>query len=463
MRRTSFALVGLGLLGAPGTPPNESPRVPQGVVVGTVYDSIGMRPLAGAAVQMLQPGLQPVATVTDASGAFRFVDLAAGKHFIAFSHPALDSLGLEFQPNTVNVAEADTVELKLAIPSARSIARMLCPHTEATSPVGALIGFVRSAEDGAPLGGSTVWVRFDDYVVSRRRVQRDSMGHRVVTHANGYFVICDVPAGVTVLARAANGSDSSGYLEVELAPHTARKKDLYIGKVFRTNAPIDSTARTVSVLRGGGTLAGSIRQSNGQPIPGARVSVWGTGRDATTSSDGAFTLDSVPTGSHMLDVRAIGFVPQREPVDVNEGAPTSVALSLTPRQIFLDTVRVLATRAYAAGRIAEFEGRRRSRIGGYFFDQDDIDRRNAASFTDLMRGIPNVAIDPDSRHGDQVRMIGASNENDPYCDPTIWVDGNRQPQREQSLNASVFPERIVALEVYAWRCRCSSSPIAAAA
>jgi hypothetical protein len=45
-------------------------------------------------------------------------------------------------------------------------------------------------------------------------------------------------------------------------------------------------------------------------------------------------------------------------------------------------------------------------------------------------------------------MMGASNANDPYCDPTIWLDGMRQPQRETSLNTIVFPERVVALEVY---------------
>ena len=387
------------------TRPNERSGRAQGAVVGTVFDSLSMRPLAGAMVQMLLPGQTAVSTTSDSAGTFRFAELAAGRHFITFAHGMLDSLGIEFQGRGIDVPGHDTVQIRLATPSARTIAHTLCPADRDDPAIGSLLGFVRSAEDGAPLGASTVWVRFDDYVVSRRRVQRDSMGHVAVTQGNGYFVVCGIPAGVTVLARAATGADTSGYVELELSPNAFLKRDLFVGKVFRVTMPADSSVARpqgtprpgFQVLRGAGILLGSIRRADGRPIANARVSVWGTGREVLSSDSGTFMLDSLPTGSHMVDVRALGFLPQRDVVDLQEGMSTTAAFAMTAKQTFLDTVRVLASRAYVGGRIAEFEGRRRSRIGGYFMDQDEIDRRRAASFTDLMRGIPTVAIDPDTR------------------------------------------------------------------
>ena len=47
------------------TSPNDSVRY-QGAVVGTVFDSLTMRPLAGALVQMLLPG-QPAVSTPSAS------------------------------------------------------------------------------------------------------------------------------------------------------------------------------------------------------------------------------------------------------------------------------------------------------------------------------------------------------------------------------------------------------------
>lgn len=454
-------LAGLLLAGALAPSPNErQARATQGVLEGSVFDSLEMRFLAGAVVELARPGDVPASDTTRPDGRFQFSGIPAGRYLVSFSHPTLDSLGLEAGARVVSLAEQDTSRIRLAIPSARSIARLLCP-SDAKTTTSTLLGFVRSAADGAPIGGSTVWVRFDDYLVSRNRIQRDSMGRVLQTQGNGYYVACGLPADVTVLARAASGADTSGYIELELPPSVFVKRDLYIGSMFRVAAPIDSVAaasRTVQVLRGSGVLSGTVRYSNARPVPDARVSLWGTGREVRSDDSGAFLIDSLPTGSHMVEARALGFVPQREAIDIREGERTRVALGLTEKQTFLDTVRVLATRAYVAGsgRMAEFEQRRRSRMGGYFLDQEEIERRRAAAFTDLLRGIPTVVIHPDGARGDQIRMIGASNENDPYCDPAIWIDGMKQPQREATLNARLFPERIVALEVYS---RTVESPV----
>ncbi len=298
---------------AVGGAPNERVRHDrQGAVIGSVFDSLTMRPLAGATVQMLLPGQITVSTTSDNSGAFSLAGLATGRHFITFAHDALDSLGIELQARAVDVAGDDTLQIHLATPSARTIAHTLCPADRDSAATGSLLGFVRSAEDGVPLGTSTVWVRFDDFVVSRRSVQRDSMGRVAVTQGNGYFIVCGVPTGVTVLARAATGADTSGYVELELTPNAFLKRDLFVGKMFTVAASADSSIapprgtvrRSFQVLRGTGVLLGSIRRADGRPVASARVSLWGTGREVVSNDSGKFMLDSLPTGAHMVDVRA---------------------------------------------------------------------------------------------------------------------------------------------------------------
>lgn len=218
-------LAGLLLAGALAPSPNErQARATQGVLEGTVFDSLEMRFLAGAVVELARPGDVPASDTTRPDGRFQFSGIPAGRYLVSFSHPTLDSLGFEAGARVVSLAEQDTSRIRLAIPSARSIARLLCP-SDAKTTTSTLLGFVRSAADGAPIGGSTVWVRFDDYLVSRSRIQRDSMERVLQTQGNGYYVAFGLPADVTVLARAASGPDTSGYIELELPPSVFVKRD----------------------------------------------------------------------------------------------------------------------------------------------------------------------------------------------------------------------------------------------
>src|SRR5262245_34572648 len=68
-----------------------------------------------------------------------------------------------------------------------------------------------------------------------------------------------------------------------------------------------------------GSLQGQVTDSGGTAIAGAVVTVENTGLRATTTGSGRYTIRGVPRGSQTLRVRAIGYVPATEAVDISGG------------------------------------------------------------------------------------------------------------------------------------------------
>ena len=91
-----------------------------------------------------------------------------------------------------------------------------------------------------------------------------------------------------------------------------------------------------------GHVRGHVNGVTGRPIPGARVTVWGTGIETVTNADGEFTLGNLPGGTHTLEARAVGFAPARQPVDIVRGASGAAEVELSNLAITLDTIRVFA-------------------------------------------------------------------------------------------------------------------------
>lgn len=78
-----------------------------------------------------------------------------------------------------------------------------------------------------------------------------------------------------------------------------------------------------------GAIGGIVRNAaSGQPISGATVTVRGTQRSATTSSNGTYSLADLTVGNAMLDVSAPGFVTQAVPASVQSNQTTTVNVDL---------------------------------------------------------------------------------------------------------------------------------------
>jgi hypothetical protein len=415
-------------------------------VRGVVFDSTLRRPLADATVQLSRIGTLGVrSTRSDATGTYEFSGLGVGTYVIGFFHPRLDSLGLDGGEWRVDIRTPGTMRVPLAIPSNVTLMRTFCGSDVSTDSVGLVVGRVRSATDGAPLGRSQVRLRWDEFTLSRNGMVRDTVARSVSSSSSGFFAHCGVPAGVTVLLRGTTGTDSSGVLEVEVLPGEVLKRDVFVGRALTIDyTPADSSSIAGGrVSRGDGRVDGMVRSDNGRPIGGARVFVWETGIQVTTSSEGRFRLDSLPTGSWMLEARAIGYVPRRQIIDISSPGPAPIELALTSRRKYLDTVRVLAQRAFTGGRLVDFE-RRRQRGFGHFLDEAAIERENAFFFTDLLRKIPGVTLRPGngaSTYYIFVRSFGR------LCMPDIYVDGLRHIAGSDP-NSVIWPDDVIAVEVY---------------
>jgi hypothetical protein len=152
-------------------------------------------------------------------------------------------------------------------------------------------------------------------------------------------------------------------------------------------------------------------------------------------------------GTRMLDVRALGFYPDRHPIDVVPGAPPVQVTLLTLRSV-LDTVRITAARI-ANLHMKGFEERRVTAGVGQFMTADQIARFRATETTELIRRIPGVRIQRSGNPGDpaEIRMRGTFEDD---CRPEFFIDNRFVGQLDPGdLDSFVRPGRIAGIEAYA--------------
>jgi hypothetical protein len=81
-----------------------------------------------------------------------------------------------------------------------------------------------------------------------------------------------------------------------------------------------------------GTINGSVTDSTGAVVPGATVSILnpvsGYSRSATTDASGNYTFPNLPFNPYHLMVKATGFSPSAQDVEVRSGVPVQVTTAL---------------------------------------------------------------------------------------------------------------------------------------
>jgi Carboxypeptidase regulatory-like domain len=306
---------------------------------------------------------------------------------------------------------------------------------------GALVGRVRSAEDGAPLAGVAVVLRWDELGVERATGQATITPHTqaAVTDDQARYRFCAVPRYTPLLLQAQAADRRSGAVEVRLGDEP----------VFVRGLTLSLAAQTDSGARGTATLIGEVVTSVGQPVRGARANVDGAAGEAVSNDTGVFVLPQLPAGTQTLIVRAIGYLPKRLSVELraNSSGAATVVLDQTVRM--LDSVRVLARR-YATRQAfqAAFEQRQRASPGGSFLDEERIGAHVYANTADIFRTIRGLTVSPD---GIVSVSRGAGSLTDALCVPMLILDG---VQMQTTLDI-VRPQEIRAIEVY----RGSETPV----
>jgi hypothetical protein len=178
-------------------------------------------------------------------------------------------------------------------------------------------------------------------------------------------------------------------------------------------------ARPVAGQQPSATLVGhAVDRKSQAPIRNARAALLGARRTATSDDQGRFAHDSLPPGSYVVQVRALGYAATSSVVDLAPGEVLTRVFELDPLPVQLDPVTVERTPSFAERRRRGFE-LRRATGRGYFVTQAQIERTNARSLGDVLRGVPGVVVLCRGAGRCGIRMARTPSQ----CRPDFVVDG----------------------------------------
>lgn len=199
-RRGREELVLLGYVDIGGRlTPLETPSVDRGrlgavgSIRGVVYDSIRGRGLEGATVSIIGTRFE---AVTDDAGAFVITDVPVGEHHVTFFHDDPDAWGLGSPYEVVEVDESRASSVRLALPSFRQAARILCMGSGPVADAVLLGEIVDAAGEG--LGNMTIEVAWDEEDVSGV-VVTNTQEYR--TGSDGRYYVCTAPSEMLLRVR----------------------------------------------------------------------------------------------------------------------------------------------------------------------------------------------------------------------------------------------------------------------
>jgi hypothetical protein len=464
--RVWFAAVFALFLLAPradGQLANTGRSITAATVSGIVFDSLNRVPLRDANVQLVSAnnpaGFARTAT-SDSLGRFDLTEIPDGLYTLGFFHPRLDTLGLQAPLREVFVGGGRPVRVDLAIPSASRLRVAICGKPNSADSGAVLAGVVRNAVDGEPAESVTVKGEWLELAFTPKGMIRRMPGIVTKTGKSGWFAMCNLPSLGTVLLSASRGADSTDLIEVPIPADGFVRRELYLGAVQ------SATSRESRVTESGNRMhIGDVRLSgtvvaaaDGRPVADALVSIT-EGPQTRANARGEWAFTNAPAGTRMIEVRALGFYPERRHVHVVPGA-APLRISLPTLKAVLDTVRVRAAR-YNRDRSGFSE---RAHTGpGRYLTPADIARRPATFTTDLFRMIPGlrigfatdtlfsdmvISIDPNElRETDRRVLMRGITGN--WCTPAIYLDGVHFPSLDaDAIDAWIRPNNVAGVEIY---------------
>ena len=348
-------------------------------ISGVIIDSLNLRYLSGA--EVIIQGAN-VSRITDSVGRFRVDSLAPGTYQVGVFHPLLDTLGISLATQPFHLGADSASFISLAIPSAATIIRRACPapgpRAQGTS---AVIGHVTDPETLAPVAGADVSIAWSQLEVSKAigvrrtpRVLRDS------TNAQGEFKICGVPNDMKATLQARKGGAVTAEIPIELGDE---ETELFARTMLLSSR--DSGAKT-----GNAVVSGRVILEGSTSNAGSRVEVVGTDVIAMTNENGDFTIRNLPSGSHVLLARHIGFGAETVPVDLSSREAQKVAIKLPKYVAIIDPVVVTARRTTALDKVG-FNQRVKSGMG-FYLGPDQIQAIHPNYLTDILRRVPSLKI-----------------------------------------------------------------------
>lgn len=258
---------------------------------------------------------------------------------------------------------------------------------------GVLAGTVRDASTGVVLDKATVVIMWQVPGSEYPRTAAE------LTNAEGFFLFCHAPGGVAVDLYAEVLGRGSEPRTVGIESGTLLIEHILI-EVSDPSQPGFITGRVVD-------------RTTGRGIANAELTIRDEGISTLTNDRGMFTLDEVPYGVYVIDVRHLAYSDRELPLHVAGGLTQNVAIELSEQAMELEglTVTVEPRKFYN-----DMEGLvRRMNMGfGTFLLRTDIERSGATRLPQLLEGLAGVRL---TDAGRSLVIRGRP------CTPMVFMDG----------------------------------------
>lgn len=202
------------------------------VVTGTAADSDRERPLAGAALLLVDSAGAVVDSArAEAGGRFRLVAPGPGEYFV---HVRLDGwAGVPSEGFRVRPGQDRDFDVRVPLIGTGALRRMssllqdgdmqrplpeLCGEELRPWEAGVLLGVVRDRRTRQPVAGARVWASTPTGEALRS----------TVSNARGSYILCNLPAGQAVRIEGETGDGRRDQLEPEIRAGTASFYDLFL-------------------------------------------------------------------------------------------------------------------------------------------------------------------------------------------------------------------------------------------
>lgn len=142
-----------------------------------------------------------------------------------------------------------------------------------------------------------------------------------------------------------------------------------------------------------GAIDGSVRNENGASLRGVEiVSVDNSKISTRSGAGGAFRIDSIPAGPHLIRFRRLGILPLTVSVVVDSNSITSVDAVTGPIPLTLSRVTVQAASGELVNLPAGVADRIRIGIGTYL-TAAQIDKMHPLETKDIFRHVAGVSVE----------------------------------------------------------------------
>jgi TonB-dependent receptor len=210
-----------------------------------------------------------------------------------------------------------------------------------------------------------------------------------------------------------------------------------------------SAAVLAAVLSAGAAQAqhqvsGRVADTNGAPLPGARISVPELGLSATTGRQGEFSFPSLPAGEMRLVIDYLGFPTSERGVNVAPDARNTIEIILSSAVNGVETIVVRGS--ILDGQARALNQQRTALNTTNVVSSDAIGRFPDANIAEALQRVPGFGVERDQGEGRYINLRGAPSEF-----TSITVDGTSLGAPEPATRAvdldTIPSDAVSAIEV----------------